>query len=207
MKFMPGDGLASDQIKKIDYLIAEGERVRKAEQERKAAFDACIQNADQLFNEGKYPMSKEQYKKALTIDGSSAYARQKIERIDEITRKLAQSPVKTNIAGTGTTPKVVAAIPMGDINFKTESERQLYLDNLKKKYPEGITLEVYKENYKETFRYIIIRDNQAQEFRHIRFKTYSGDQYSVNGKPITQQYFSSQTKTREGESFNEIQMQ
>ncbi len=207
LKYMPGDGLASDQIKKIDYLIAEGERVRKAEQERKAAFDACIRNADQLFDEGKYPMSKEQYKKALTIDPSSAYAKQKIEKIDDINRKLAQAPAKSNTAGTTSTPKVVAAIPMGDINFKTESERQLYLDNLKNKYPSGITLEVYKENYKETFRYIIIRENQAQEFRRVHFKTYNGDQYSVNGKPITQQYFTSQVKTREGESFREIQMQ
>ncbi len=207
LKFMPNDALASDQIKKTDYLIAEGERVKKIELERKAALDAYIQSADKLFDEGKYPVSKEQYKKALTIDPSHAYAKQRIERIDEINRKLAQSPVKNNTPVTSGVPKVVAAIPMGDINFKTESERQRYLDELKGKYPAGITLEVYKENYKETYRYIVIRDNQAQEFRHIRFTTYSGAQYSVNGKPITQQYFDSQIKVREGESFKEIQMQ
>jgi len=96
---------------------------------------------------------------------------------------------------------------MGDLNFKNESERQLYLDELKNKYPSGITLEKYKEQFKETNRYIIIRDNAAQEFRHIRFTTYDGAQYSGNGKPITQQYFLSQTRVRQGETFKEISMQ
>jgi hypothetical protein len=101
----------------------------------------------------------------------------------------------------------VAAIPMGELSFKNESERQNYLDELKQKYPSGITLEKYKEQYKETNRYIIIRNDQAQEFRHVSYTTYSGALYSVNGKPITQQYFLSQIKIRPGESFKEIDMQ
>jgi hypothetical protein len=47
----------------------------------------------------------------------------------------------------------------------------------------------------------------AQEFRQIKFITYNGAEYSVNGKPITQQYFLTQVKIRQGESFQEIEMQ
>ncbi len=89
-------------------------------------------------------------------------------------------------------PKVNNAL--GELNFKNESERQNYLDELKKKYPSGITLEKYTEQYKEILRYIIIREDKAQEYRQVRFLTYNGYQYSVSGKPITQQYFQSQVK-------------
>ncbi len=96
---------------------------------------------------------------------------------------------------------------MGELVFRTESDKQKYLDELKKKYPAGITLEKYQEKYKETFRFIVIREDQAQEFRQIRFLTYNGVEYSFNGKPITQQFFLSQVKVRQGESFQEISMQ
>ena len=92
-------------------------------------------------------------------------------------------------------------------NCERVHEVQKQSAELLKKYPEGVTLEKYDEKYRETSRYIIIRDNQAQEFRQIRFKNFNGAEYSFNGKPITQQYFLSQVKVREGEKYNELVMQ
>jgi tetratricopeptide (TPR) repeat protein len=207
LKYMPGDLLATDQIKKIDYILAEAEKVKKAEVDKNAAYETLIASADKLFDAGSYPTAKDSYKKALAVLPTSAYAKQRIARIDEISKILSQAPAKTNTQSSTSTQKVLAAIPMGELNFKNESERQRYLEELIKKYPPGITLEKYKEQIKETYRYIIIRDNLAQEFRHVKYTTYSGAQYSMNGKPITQQYFLSQTKTRQGESYNEIDMQ
>jgi tetratricopeptide (TPR) repeat protein len=207
LKSIPGDVLATDQIKKIDYLMAEAEKMKKNEDARQTAFTALIKSADGLFDQAQYANAKTEYKKALALDPASIYAKQRITRIDEINRLLSQTPTKTNQQSVQTAPRVIAAIPMGELNFKNESEKQLYMTELVKKYPSGITLETYKEKYKETYRYIVIRNNQAQEFRHVRFTTYNGLQYSVNGKPITQQYFNSQTKVREGENFKEIVMQ
>jgi len=206
LKQMPGDLLATDQIKKINYLLTEAEKQKQIESARKASYDALIKSADNAYDAGHYPAAKEDYRKALAIEPTSAYAKQRIVRIDEINRALSQTSTKSGTQGTTSKPKITAAMPMGELNFKTESERQRYLDEMKQKYPAGITLEKYKEPYKETYRYIIIRDNQAQEFRQVNFTTYSGSQYSVNGKPITQQYFLSQIKTRQGESFQEIDM-
>jgi hypothetical protein len=186
--------------------MAEAEKFKKADEAKKAALNSLIASADQSFDAARYASAKEDYKKAQVMDPSNAYIKQRIARIDEINRILAQSS-KTNVQTNPVNKKVSAAIPLKDLNFKNDSERQLYLDELKKKYPEGITLEKYKEQYKDIYRYIIIRDNQAQEYRYVKFTTYSGSQYSVNGKPITQQYFVSQTKTREGESFKELDMQ
>jgi tetratricopeptide (TPR) repeat protein len=206
LKYMPGDILATDQIKKIDLLIAEADRNKKAEEAKKASLNALIASADKLFDEGRYPNAKEEYKKILVIEPGNIYAKQRIAKIDEINRVLAQSQAKTTPTTATVPARGTAAIAMRELNFKNESEKQKYLDELKSKYPEGITLEKYKEQYKETYRYIIIREGQASEFRFVKFTTYSGAQYSVNGKPITQQYFLSQTKTRAGENFREIDM-
>ncbi len=207
LKQIPGDPLATDQIRKIDYLLAEAEKQKQADAARKASYESLIKSADNAFEAGKYLTAKEDYKSALAVEPSSVYAKQRIARIDEINRALSQATAKSSAPVSVGNLKSIAAIPMGELNFKTESERQKYLDELKEKYPDGITLEKYKERYKETFRYIIIRDNQAQEYRRIKFITYNGEQYSVNGKPITQQYFLSQVKTRQGESYQEIELQ
>jgi tetratricopeptide (TPR) repeat protein len=207
LKQMPGDPLATDQIKKIDYLLAEADKQKQADAARKASYESLIKSADNAFEAGKYLTAKEDYKNALALEPSSVYAKQRIARIDEINRALSQASVKSSAPVAAGNAKTTAAIPMGELNFKTESERQKYLDELKQKYPNGITLEKYKERYKETYRYIIIRDNQAQEYRRIKFNTYNGEQYSVNGKPITQQYFLSQVRTRQGESYQEIELQ
>jgi tetratricopeptide (TPR) repeat protein len=207
LKQLPGDVLATDQIKKIDNLLADANKQKQAETARKATFDALIKSADIAYGAGNYALAKEDYKKVLAIEPTSAYAKQRIAHIDEINRALSQAPVKTTSSVAAGKSSIAAAIPMGELIFKTESERQKYLDELKKKYPAGITLEKYREHYKETYRYIVIRENQAQEFRQVTFTTYSGAQYSVNGKPITQQYFLSQIKPRQGEDYQEIEIQ
>jgi tetratricopeptide (TPR) repeat protein len=207
LKQMPADPLATDQIRKIDYLLAEAEKQKQADAARKASYESLIKSADNAFEAGKYLTAKEDYKSALAVEPTSVYAKQRIVRIDEINRALSQATAKSSVPVSTGNPKSTAAIPMGELNFKTESERQKYLEELKLKYPDGITLEKYKERYKETYRYIIIRDNQAQEYRRVKFNTYNGEQYSVNGKPITQQYFLSQVKTRQGESYQEKELQ
>jgi Tfp pilus assembly protein PilF len=206
LKNKPDDPLAAEQIKKIDYLLAEADKQKQADQARKDAYNTLISSADKSFDAAKYALAKEDYKKALALEPTSVYAKQRMARIDEINRALANAAQSTT-AATTEAHKVAAAMPMGELNFKNESEKQNYLNELMKKYPSGITLEKYKEKYKETMRYIIIRENQAQEFRYIKFTTFSGSEYSFNGKPITQQYFLSQVKTRAGENFTEIDMQ
>jgi hypothetical protein len=45
----------------------------------------------------------------------------------------------------------------------------------------------------------------VNEFREIHYLTYGGKQFSMNGKPITQMYFESQVKPREGEYFKKFE--
>jgi len=200
LEHYPEDALAKEQIRKIDYLAAEEARIKEAEAKRAKEFEMQIAVADKAFDEARYTEAKEGYKKAVALDPAAVYPKQKIVRIEEILRALARPAVTQN---SGTQTPVSTPVVLAELNFKTESERQRYLEDLVKKYPQGITLEIYKEKIKETYRYVIIRENQAQEFRHVKFLTYSGHQYAVNGKPITAQYFQSQTKPRPGESYQE----
>jgi tetratricopeptide (TPR) repeat protein len=203
----PGEKYPKDRLAEAERLLA----ARKLEQEqarvRAEAYTNAMNNGNKLFAAKSYIPARNQYAEALKLMPDDKLAKEQVARIDKILATPVQQAVKAAETPQAATGKSRAAIPMGELNFKTESEKQKYLEELMKKYPEGITLEKYSEPYKETFRYIIIRDNTAQEFRQIRFKTYNGQEFSMNGKPITQQYFLNQVKPRQGETYNEIEMQ
>ncbi len=206
IRIRPNDAYAKDQIALIDNLLAEQEKQLLAEQAKKKQYDDFIALGDKAFDGNNYTVAKENYQKALEVIPGSPYPKQKIARIDEIYKLLAQQ--KTQNAQQ-TAPKtsgkqsIASAAPLVQLVFKNDAERDTYLNELKRKYPEGITVEIYKEQYRETRRYIVIRDNVAGEFRDVLIKTYGGHEYTMNGKTVTQMYFESQTKSRPGEYFNE----
>ncbi|NJM16297.1 MAG: hypothetical protein HC896_13810 [Bacteroidales bacterium] len=92
-----------------------------------------------------------------------------------------------------------------ELTFNTESEREIYLEKLSKKYPAGITHEVYKEEKATVNRFVIVRNNQANEFREVKYY-WGGADYTLNGKPITAQYFLQQTKPRDNDYYNKKEM-
>jgi len=202
----PAEEFPKTRMVEIENLIKAQQQEQAQAKARSDAYTAAVNSGNTQFAIKNYDAARKSYAEALKVIPDDKLAREQIARIDKILQSSVRitKPTATPDASQN---KVKAAIPMGELNFKTVSERQKYLDELKKKYPAGITLEKYVEQYKETLRYIIVREDQAMEYRQVRFVTYNGFQYSVNGKPITQQYFLSQVKTRQGESFQEIDMQ
>ncbi len=205
LRYKPEDQLAAEKIRKTRDLMATLEKKQQSEQQLAREYEEAIAQADREFDAGNYAVSRQTYTRALNLQPGSAYARQRIARIDEINRILARSGKGTTAAASSAAAGQSASLR--DLDFRNESELQLYLDQLKGKYPPGVTLEVYREKYREIFRYIVIRNDQVQEFRQVRFLTFGGESYQVNGKPITQLYFNSQVRPREGETFRETVMQ
>jgi tetratricopeptide (TPR) repeat protein len=203
----PEERYPKDKLAEAEGLLAAVKKEQEQARARAEAYTTSMNNGNKLFAAKSYIPARNQYAEALKQMPDDKLAKEQIARIDKILATPVQQAAKAAETPQTVQGKSKAAIPMGELNFKTESEKQKYLAELMQKYPEGITLEKYSEPYKETFRYIIIRDNNAQEFRQIRFKTYNGQEFSMNGKPITQQYFLNQVKPRQGESFNEIDMQ
>ncbi len=208
LNYKPGSVYPKDQISKIDIILAQQERIRQEELAKDKEYESLILIADRLYDQADYNNAKENYQKALEVKPDELYPKQKIMKIDEIIKLLAkqqsakssQSQTQSQTAAqTGPKPK------LADLVFKDDRERDRYLDDLKKKYPEGVTLETYKERVKTTRRYIIIRNNEAHEFRMVHFTNWGGKEYSVDGKPITGQYFESQISPRSGEYYKEFE--
>jgi tetratricopeptide (TPR) repeat protein len=200
LKIKPDDTYAKDQIVLIDNLLAGIEKQKMADEAKQKQYNDFIAIADKDFDAAKYSSAKENYQKALAVIPDSPYPKQRITRIDEINKLLAQQKAATNQASK---KSISSTTPLTQLNFKNDNERDIYLNELKKKYPEGVTLEIYKEKYQETRRYIIVRDDVASEFRDVLILSYKGHEYTKNGKTVTQMYFEQQVKSRTGEYFNE----
>ncbi len=199
----PDESYPRMKLEEVEELIRIAEQ-RKAEATNRAdAYANAINTANALYNQKEYLKAKDNYNLALEQIPGDSYATNQIARIDRIL--VASSRLSTNAAGQNSVP--VPESPLNELVFSSDQEKDDYFEDLRQKYPAGITLEIYKEPYKETMRYIVIRNNDVNEFRRIRFLTFGGEQYSINGKPITQLYFLSQVKQREGEQYKEIVMQ
>ena len=197
----PEEKLPSDKIKEIDQILAQQDADKQKEALLEKNYNDAITNANNLFDKAQYDAAKKAYEQALTIMPNEAYPKQKIARINEIKSLLAKEAKSTS----DSKPKPVSEKKISDLNFKTDAERQSYLKELLSKYPSGITCEVYKEKNRTITRYIIIRENLANDFREIQYN-WGGHDYMRNDKPITQQYFQSQVKSREGEYFTKTEM-
>jgi tetratricopeptide (TPR) repeat protein len=205
--YKPDASYPAQQIAKINDILAKQKKIRLGNLEKDREYNSYIALADKAFDAAEYTTSKEYYQKSLNVKPNELYPKQKIARIDEILKLLAKQKTSTSSQTTSqsSTPrKTGSGKKLAELNFKNDSERDMYLADLKRNYPEGITLETYEERYKTTKRYVIIRKGQAQEFRMVHFTNWGGREYSVNGKPITAQYFESQTSRRTGEYFKEF---
>ena len=209
LNYKPDASYPKEQISKIDNILAQQEGMRQAEMTRDKEYESLISAADRAFNAADYNNAKRSYEQALEVKPGELYPKQKIARINEILELLAkqeksaksyQSQTQTQTsAGTDSKPK------LAELNFKDDSERDKYLAELKTRYPEGITLETYQEKLKVTKRYVIIRQGMAHEFRMVHFTSWGGKEYTVDGKPITGQYFESQISPRTGEYYREFE--
>jgi tetratricopeptide (TPR) repeat protein len=209
LNYKPDASYPKEQISKIDDILAEQESTRQAQLARDREYQSIIAVADRAFDAADYNNAKTSYEKALDVKSDELYPKQKIARINDILELLAkqektsksyQSQAQSQTsAGTASKPK------LADLNFKDDNERDRYLAGLKTRYPEGITLETYAEKFKITKRYVIIRQGMAHEFRMVHFTSWGGKEYSVDGKPITGQYFESQISPRSGEYYKEFE--
>ncbi len=202
----PEEALPKTRIADIDNIIKIQEQEQAQAKARSDGYTKAMNEGNKQLAGKNYAVAKNSYLEALKLMPEDKLAKEQVARIDKILLSLKKPVVKKEVVASKPAEKPKTENALGELNFKTESERQNYLDDLKKKYPAGITLEKYTEQYKEILRYIVIREDRAQEYRQIKFLTYNGYQYSVSGKPITQQYFQSQVKTRQGESYQEIDM-
>lgn len=196
-RLKPGNEDLTQKITQTREKIAKIESAQLAEQQIKQEYDSKITLADESFESGDYNNAKKLYSEALELEPRSVHAKNQLEKIERIESLLASESRSQQTAPVQS--------KLGELKFSNDNERQAYLSKLSKDYPEGITLEIYREQYKTTSRFVIVRNNEANEFREVKH-SWGGVDYSVNDRPITQQYFNQQTKKREGEYYKVFEM-
>jgi tetratricopeptide (TPR) repeat protein len=199
-----GEPYPSGQITKIDAQLIQTEKENKEKLAFEQKYNGLIESADKSFDSHNYSAAKITYTQALNMKSTEAYPRERLNKIAEYDRILAQEDAarKSTTVNTAKAEKNKVAKPLADLKFANDSEREKYLNGLRKEYPVGVTLEVHKEQYKTTNRYVVIRVNEVREFRMVTY-SWGGVEYSLNGIPITGQYFDTQVKIRKGEFFQE----
>ncbi|MCG8696538.1 MAG: tetratricopeptide repeat protein [Bacteroidales bacterium] len=200
LQLKPNEVHPQDQITRINNIMAQ--QNAKLEQLKKLSekYNALISQGDDLYKKHMYKQAKQQFSEALKIKPQENYPRAMITKIDETLKLVA----KAKTGSSATTAKSGSESTEGTIAsnvFKSTSEKERYYKQLKEKYEVGVTKEVYKDKTKTTNRFVIIRDGKVSEFREVRY-SWGGAEFTYNGRPITSQYFSSQTKLRSGEQMH-----
>jgi tetratricopeptide (TPR) repeat protein len=187
----PNDTYTNNQIVLINNKIAESQKDMATQQQ----YEMALKQGNSLFNRGDLNNARTFYEQALALQPDSKYPLQQLEEIERRQNAMALNTVAAKESKT----------QLHELKFKNTQEKENYLRNLVRKYPDGITLEVYTEKFRTTNRYIIIREGEANEYREVINKN-GGREHFINDKAVNNMYFNQQTKKREGEYFRKIDM-
>lgn len=205
LSFKPQEAYPKNQILRIDEQLSQLEKQRQEKAAFEQKYNSFIASADRAFEQHDYTAAKAAYNEALAMKPSERYPQERLNKIAEMERIIARQEADRNVVTTPVTTPTTSPAPtkLAVLNFANDSERDKYLNGLRNKYPEGVTLEVHKEKTFTTYRYVVIRDNEVREFRKVQFSW--GVEFSLNGIPISGQYFETQVKQRNGEFFQKFE--
>jgi hypothetical protein len=111
-------------------------------------------------------------------------------KISEIEKLLASASTTAAV----TKPKPAPKPKLKDLKFKSAAERQKYLSDLAKKYPDRRTVEHYEESNGKTIERIIMNNNGiAHEYRKIK-QPWGDTYYFKDGQSIARSLYVRETK-------------
>ena len=204
LSFKSTETYPKNQILKIDAQLSQLEMQRQEREAFEQKYNSLIASADRAFEQHDYNSAKSVYTEALNMKPSERYPQERLNKIAELERIRAVQEANRNVTPINEANQTSSTAPpkLADLKFANDSERDKYLNGLRSKYPEGVTLEVHKEKTYTTFRYVVIRGDEVREFRKVQFSW--GVEYTLNGIPISGQYFDTQVKPREGEFYQKF---
>ncbi len=202
----PGEKYPADQVAKLDAQLALIDKQNQDKAATDKKYNDLITQADKAYDIKDFKTAKPLYNQAIEMRPLESYPKDRLNKISEYEKMMAQEEASrktTKATPVNAEKSKPAAEPLADLKFANEGERQKYLDGLKRTYPVGVTLEVHHEKTRTIQRYVIIRDDVVREFRKVVYN-WGGTDFSLNGIPCTGMYFDTQVRTREGESYKEI---
>ncbi|MGL5889356.1 MAG: hypothetical protein ACRC3B_05690, partial [Bacteroidia bacterium] len=164
----PGEQLPKDKIAEADRLISDA----KFEADKQKKYDAAITKADRAFAAKDYTTAKAAYNEALAIKPMELYPKQKLAEIDKILNP------KTD--------------PNANTNTQTNTQQDQFVNDLVKKYPQGLTEESEKEGGATTTKRIVVAGNKAWVYTR-KVYSWGGVYYFKDGVQITEAMYNYET--------------
>jgi hypothetical protein len=176
----------ADRLAKLDADKKAQEEAKKYAIEEK--YKNTIMIADQKFNSKEYVYAKLKYTEASKILPDEEYPKTKLKEIEDIL--LAQKTPAKKEATPIETPKPE---PKPKVELAENSKnKEEFLNELAKKYPQGITEEEIVEESRTVIRRIVVKGVEAHEYTKVIYSW--GTYYFKDGDvPINPRVWTSET--------------
>lgn len=194
LQLKPNDNEAQAKITELKNLIAQN----KANQQELAAintkYQKLIKSGDNFFNKNDFVSALAMYKNALRVKPQEKYPKQRIATCEN---KIKQQKVLADAEAKKTATEMATKAEKSfdkkdDFDYRGEKRDRVFLNDLAKKYPEGITIESYTKPNKKIKRVIVNKNGIAKEYVEVIYSY--GTFYFRNGQNISRAIFYSETK-------------
>lgn len=175
----PKDKLA--EIATIEKNLASASEQKETDQQ----YIQAIARADKSFSQKDYNSAKLGYEDALTYKPNEKYPQDRIKLIKDIMQKqlAAMQNVKKE------PKKSVSAAPV----VSEADKAKVYQDELRAKYPNGVTEEEYINNGKTILRRVVIKDDFAGVYTKVTHN-WGGVYCFRDNTPITEIMFENESR-------------
>lgn len=193
LSLKPNDQLAKTKLVELENLVAneQAEQAKMAEINKK--YNQFITQADNAFKAKDYSSAMAMYKSAGNVKRSERYPKDQVEICEQKMRD--QSALASAEAEKKRQAEIAAAAKSFEaegFDYSGEDRDRDFLNDLAKKYPEGVTIENYNKPNKKIKRIIVNRGGIAKEYIEVKYSY--GTYYFRNGQNISRGIFYSEAK-------------
>lgn len=189
----PNDPLPPSKITELNNLIESEKQAAKQQAKIDADYNNYIDQADKAFNNNDYTSAMALYKNARNIKPAESYPKERIQLCEaKIQQQKALASAKEEERRQKELEDAQDSYGGDDFDYKGEERDRKFLNELAKKYPEGITVENYNKPNKKIKRVIVNYGGIAKEYIEVKYSY--GTFYFRNGQNISRSIFYSETK-------------
>ncbi|MGM0497141.1 MAG: hypothetical protein ACQESJ_04440 [Bacteroidota bacterium] len=193
----PNEDYPENQIQEIERILAQLERERKEKERKDRLYTEEVEKADDYYKSNKLYNAKVHYRKALEYKPDEQHPKNRLKSIERRLENMETADKSDNKkSGKEDKEKKPEKDEPEKLDFGSNEEKEEFLNELAKKYPEGITVENYDLENKEIKRVIVNYDGVAKDYRKVKH-SWGRTFYFRNGQDISKEVFRIETQERD----------
>lgn len=184
-EMLPKEPTANNKIKNVQTILQ-----RQEEQERQARlaeerYRSNIYKADDFFFQDDYDSAKVYYTLALAYMPGDDYLAEKLKAIEKAEKEAVTGKYRERFGNNIRVEEKDGKLR--DLKFGNDDEQARYRENLAKKYPRGLSVEMYREADRSITRLIVNDGTAADDYRKVEYDF--GTFYFKNGDTISREEY------------------